>query len=152
VIPLKCSDYVRNRSGRVEAEMLYLRAFAVGLVSGLIVLWIEGLALLASELHGWTGAYVVTGWFIVLVALIGFAIGFYGTVRRGRRSQRGPDCPNNRPWRALCAPAGAFLMCLATGSAINWLFGFELSMADGIATSTVVAIFTGYSTQARRDR
>jgi hypothetical protein len=116
------------------------------------VLWFEGLLLLASELQGWTGAYVVKGWFILLVALIAFAIGFYWTIRRDRRSLQRHDRATGRPWRGLYRPASAFLMCLATGSVLNLLLGFELSLADGLATSMVVAVFVGYSTSAKTGR
>jgi hypothetical protein len=137
----------------VDAWMrMYLKAFAVGLASGLIVLWFEGLLLLASELQGWTGAYVVNGWILLLVPLIAFLIGFSATIRRGRRSLHRNERLNRRDWRALYRPGIAFLLCLTTGSVLNLLLGFELSIMDGLATSTVVAVFVGYSTSAKTGR
>jgi hypothetical protein len=63
----------------------YLKAFAVGIASALIVLWFESALLVAIYTRGWTGAYAVTGWSILLPGLVTFAVGFYATVRRGRR-------------------------------------------------------------------
>ena len=71
---------------RVRVEIVrYLRALAVGLASGLVVLWFESLTLLGFELHGWTAAYLVNGRFLLLSSLGAFAIGFCATVSRGRR-------------------------------------------------------------------
>jgi uncharacterized membrane protein (DUF485 family) len=142
------SPRVQTNSGVGAGMLKYFKALAVGLASGLVVLWFEVLLLFAFELNGWTAAYVVNGWSILLVGLLAFAIGFYLTVRRGQRSQHGKDRLSGQTWRALYRPAGAFLVCLATGSALNRLLGFELSIADGLATSTVVAVFVGYSTSA----
>jgi hypothetical protein len=41
-----------------------------------------------------------------------------------------------------------FLLVFATGSALNLLLGFELSIKAGIVTSAVVAVFVGYSIRA----
>ena len=64
--------------------MTYLKALAVGLASGLVVLWFESLTLLGFELQGWTAAYLVNGWSMLLTGLGAFAIVFCATVGRGR--------------------------------------------------------------------
>ena len=44
--------------------------------------------------------------------------------------------------------AGAFLVCFLTGTALNLLLGFEVSIVAGLVTSAVVAAFVGYTTKA----
>ena len=63
--------------------MTYLKALAVALASGLVVLWFESLTLLVFELQGWTAAYLVNGWSMLLTGLGAFAIGFCAMVGRG---------------------------------------------------------------------
>ena len=76
--------------------MIFIKALAVGVVSGLLlaVLWV--LAALWLPLYvdmflsywrnegGWVGASWVGSGSALLAAIIGFAIGFYWTVRRAR--------------------------------------------------------------------
>ena len=44
--------------------------------------------------------------------------------------------------------ASAFLLVFATGSALNLLLGFKLSIAAGLVTSVVVAVWVGDTTRA----
>jgi hypothetical protein len=85
----------------VEAQMLFLKALAVGVVSGLLlaVLWV--LAALWLPLYvdtllsywrnegGGVGASSVGSGSALLAAIVGFAAGFYWTIRRARH-QRSP--------------------------------------------------------------
>jgi hypothetical protein len=77
--------------------MIYVKATAVGIVSGLVlaIVWAAGavwLPILAARIHdalsddvfGGASGYVGSG-SVLLAALIGFVAGFYWTVRRARR-------------------------------------------------------------------
>jgi len=50
--------------------------------------------------------------------------------------------------RRLYLAAGAFLACFVTGTALNLLLGYKLSIAAGLVTSAVVAAFVGFTTRA----
>jgi hypothetical protein len=85
----------------LKLQMIFLKALAVGVVSGLLlaVLWVLAALWLPLYLDmflsywrnegGGVGASSVGSGSALLAAIIGFAVGFYWTVRRARH-QRSP--------------------------------------------------------------
>jgi hypothetical protein len=77
---------------RTEAKLTYLKAVVVGVGIGLlaVVLWVLAQILplyleSAGAGSGGIGAVAVSSGSALLVALVGFAMGFWWTVRRARR-------------------------------------------------------------------
>jgi hypothetical protein len=83
----------------IEADMLYLKATAAGIVSGLLLATVWLLTALWLPVYfevflGWlrneggTGASSVGSGSVLLAAIIGFILGFYWTIHRSRSRRR----------------------------------------------------------------
>jgi hypothetical protein len=84
--------------------MIYVKATAVGIVSGVIlaIVWmlaavslpiLSGMFLASLKNEGGVAASYVDSRSALLAALIGFVAGFFWTVRRARRPQSGKPMP-----------------------------------------------------------